>query len=239
MNIPMKTRLLSVDTETTGLRKTDRVISIAIIDVTDPENFVTVFYTLLNPARPISKRITKLTGITDADVAEAPIFDDVAGDIEAIMATGKMVAHNASFDERMIRQEFERIGWDFTPSTICTLSMSRQFLSLENNKLSTVCDHLDIDLNHHEAISDAQAAGHIYHLLKGDIPTPKRRPTPRKTAPTVDMVAPPSSMHADLILHLPTRPDPKPKAATPTSGIKLFLWVLVAAGVVIAAAYYV
>lgn len=104
-------------------------------------------------------------GITPDMVRDAPTFRDLWQDHFApwFAATPLLVAHNAGFDRRvldgtMARAEMEmpRKNW------LCTVQLSRRsWPGLYNHKLSTVCEHIGFDLNHHDAGSDSEACAHI------------------------------------------------------------------------------
>lgn len=78
-----------------------------------------------------------------------------------------LVAHNASFDRRVLLGCCEK--FDLAPPSlpfVCTVKGARRGLNLPHNKLNDVCAHLGIELNHHNAASDARAAALIYRHLR-------------------------------------------------------------------------
>lgn len=86
--------------------------------------------TLLNPGVPISQEITKITGIDDEMVKDAPSFSKFAPLLRvAIESAAAVIAHNASFDREMVDVEFEREGivlvW---PPIICTVEATVHIL---------------------------------------------------------------------------------------------------------------
>jgi len=95
-----KDKYVILDTETTGLSKTDEIVEISIIDL---EGNV-LLDTFVNPERNIPPVTTGIHGITDDMVADAPLWNDVWPQVQAILRTKKMIAYNAMFDVRMIRQ---------------------------------------------------------------------------------------------------------------------------------------
>ncbi len=124
------------------------------------------FNTLVNPEMPIPPFITSLTGISDAMVATAPRFGDVAEDLLDFIGDSVLVAHNARFDMGFLNHEIGRIYEDYrvgNPS-LCTVNLSRRLLpDIENHKLKTVAGFYAIDLiNHHRAGDDARATAHIF-----------------------------------------------------------------------------
>ena len=89
--------LAFVDLETTGATATaDRITEIGIIEV--DENGMREWSTLVNPGTPISSFIESLTGISNAMVADAPAFEEVAEEVLARLDGRLFVAHNARFD---------------------------------------------------------------------------------------------------------------------------------------------
>ena len=103
--------LVFFDLETTGLDvEKDRVIEFAGIKVF-PDKRQERYETLINPGRPIPVEITRLTGITDEMVADAPAFSDVASRLVALMRDADVAGYNLSnFDLPMLEAEFRRCG---------------------------------------------------------------------------------------------------------------------------------
>ena len=97
------------------------------------------------------------------DVKNALSFDQVYEKIKFYLNDATLIAHNAQFDMSILR-ELARYYQIPLPNLnyACTVFLSRKlFVSLSNHKLNTVADHLQIDLNHHHAHSDAKACMHI------------------------------------------------------------------------------
>ena len=87
-----------LDFETTGLSAaTEKIIQIGAIKYTNHEK-VAYLNTYVNPQRPISARITQLTGITNKMVEAAPVIENVIGELLKFIGEYPVVAHNASFD---------------------------------------------------------------------------------------------------------------------------------------------
>ena len=97
-------------------------------------------------------------------VKDAPFFGEIWSDIrEMIEETEAIVAHNAAFDISVLRAciNMESIRASI-PQHYCTVKLSKQKLDyLINHKLNTVCNHFDIELDHHEALSDARGCAKI------------------------------------------------------------------------------
>jgi len=143
----------------------------------------------VNPERGIPATITRLTGITDAMVADAPVFADIAEDFAEFMEEAVFVAHNVRFDYGFLSAEFGRLERRFRHPTLCTCqSMRKLYKGLPSYGLANLCRHFGIPLeSHHRALCDAEAAAGL--LLKinekrgaedtAPQPTGKRKPVAR------------------------------------------------------------
>ena len=153
------------DIETTGLsREVENITEIGAVKVQDGK-IVDRFSTFVNPEKPISDEITKLTGITDEMVADAPLIQDVLPEFMAFCGDAVLVAHNASFDMGFIRTKAEKkCGMDIKNTVLDTLELSRSLLpDLKKHKLNIICEHLGVSLEgHHRAVNDAEATAEVF-----------------------------------------------------------------------------
>lgn len=153
------------DIETTGLSKEKEMITeIGAVKVADGK-IIDRFSIFVNPQRPISAEITKLTGITDDMVKDAPTIENVLPEFLKFCEDTVLVAHNASFDTGFIRIAAERAGLGELHHTIVdTLELARALLpELNKHKLDIVCEHLGVTLNgHHRAVNDAEATAEVF-----------------------------------------------------------------------------
>lgn len=158
-----------IDVETTGLSpKSDRVIELAVVRIDQRGNVVDEWSTRFNPEGPVGA--THIHGITQADVAGAPVFRDVATSIVPYIAGLPIAAHNARFDLAFLRAEFRRAGWDvpWLPA-YCTLDGSHHYLpNLDRRRLVDCCWSARVPLNDaHSALGDARAtAGLLRHYIQ-------------------------------------------------------------------------
>ena len=154
-----------VDFETTGLSTEggDRVVEVGLVRLDPDLRIEREYATLVNPECEMGA--TRIHGIRDVDVVEAPTFADIAGDVGEFLEGAVLAAHNASFDIRFLRSEYEHIGLperlppDVPLTVIDTLNLVR-FLNLDvpNCKLPTVCAACGIpEWSHHGALGDARA----------------------------------------------------------------------------------
>ncbi len=102
----------------------DRITEIAAVRVQDGHE-VARWSTLVNPGTPISGFIQNLTGITDAMVADAPRFEQVAPQLLDLLDGAVLVAHNVRFDHGFLLNELARIDIALRVKTLCTVRLSR------------------------------------------------------------------------------------------------------------------
>ena len=161
-------KMAVIDTETTGLGAHDRIVEFACVTVVEGE-IVEEYDTLIQPDRDPGP--VHLHGITPSMLQTAPVFQSVAGDIAARLHGALIVAHNISFDLRMLRQETDRIpAMTFSPGTgICTYRLSGQ-------KLSLAAQEYGIGAPDHTALQDARVTARLLVAMSdrwaGAVPTP-------------------------------------------------------------------
>ncbi|PLX12625.1 MAG: exonuclease [Marinilabiliales bacterium] len=156
-----------IDIETTGgSPKHERITEIAIY-VHDGKKVVKEFVSLINPERAIPPFITRLTGISNDMVADAPRFFEVAKDIVELTEDCIFVAHNASFDYGFVKEEFKRLGYNYKKECLCTVKTSRKLIpGKASYSLGKLCDELGIQIeDRHRAAGDALATVKLFELL--------------------------------------------------------------------------
>lgn len=154
------------DVETTGSSvPPGRMIEIGAYKVREGR-VVDEFITLVNPQTTIPPFISGLTRITNAMVAEAPLFSEIADDLLGFIGDAVLVAHNSGFDMNFLNHEIGRVYPDqrLANPCLCTVKLSRKLLpDIANHKLKTVADYYAVDLReHHRAGPDARATAHIF-----------------------------------------------------------------------------
>lgn len=153
------------DIETTGLSKeTESITEIGAVKVVDGK-IIDRFSTFVNPERPIPAEITKLTGITNEMVADAPVITESLPKFLEFCQDAVLVAHNANFDTGFIRLNAERkCGIEVKNTVLDTLELSRSLLpELKKHKLDIVCEQLGVSLEgHHRAVNDAEATAEVF-----------------------------------------------------------------------------
>ena len=156
-----------VDVETTGgVPGPSRLTEIAMIRHNGQE-VVDTFHSLLNPSCPIPPFISRLTGISDEMVADAPTFDQIAQHVLNFSEGTIFVAHNVSFDFGFLQKELKWSGHEYLRRTLCTVRLSRKiFPGLTSYSLGKLCTSLSIPVaNRHRALGDASATALLFEML--------------------------------------------------------------------------
>lgn len=170
-----------LDVETTGLRPArDRVIEIAIVTVDDDGKVTDEWCTLINPGRSLGA--IYVHRITRNDIAEAPTFDRIVGDVFERLTGNVVVAHNARFDAAMLAAELRRAGHETSIEWFCTLQLVKRVGFDSQRSLRRCCENLGVTHDEgHDALVDSRAAANLltYLLaaahergLRVDIPRP-------------------------------------------------------------------
>lgn len=154
-------RFIAFDVETPN-RLNHRMSAIGITVIDDGE-ITKDFYSLVNPETHFDWFNTQLTGIDAELVKDAPAFPELWPEIEPIMSSGILLAHNAVFDLGVLKKCLDGYGifWKRSAKYLCTVQMGRQLLPGMSHKLNALCGYYGISLNHHNAGSDSQACAKI------------------------------------------------------------------------------
>ena len=163
--------LAFVDLETTGGTSTyDRITEIAVITF-DGVN-TSSWSTLVNPETRIPFQIEQLTGISNAMVADAPIFEEVAAEIYSRLENHLFIAQNVRFDYGFMKNEFKRVGIDFRSPLLCTVKLSRKLYPeySRHNLDSLIERHGLVVENRHRAMGDSKAIFDFWQLVHRTFP---------------------------------------------------------------------
>jgi DNA polymerase III subunit epsilon len=194
-----------VDLETTGTTaRADRVTEVGIVRL-DGVAQISEWSSLVNPECSIPAVIQALTGITDAMVARAPTFAQVADEIAQRIGDCVFVAHNARFDYGFLKHEFGRLRRPFTAKVLCTVKLSRRLYpeSGRHNLDAIIERHaLPVD-GRHRALGDARVLWRFVQQLY------REKPAAEVDAAIARMLkAPslPSQLPADALTDIPEAP---------------------------------
>lgn len=150
-----------LDFETTGLSPgVDRVVEVSVVRVDPGSEPRLAFDSLVNLERRMAA--SEVHGLTDRDVADAPRFADLAGDLVRALSGCVVAAHNVYFDLRFLQFELDRLGRFRDVPHLCTMYM-RPLLGLAACKLNEACvvDRIDYRPTH-SSRSDATAAALLW-----------------------------------------------------------------------------
>lgn len=156
-----------LDIETTGGKFNEEGITEIAIYKFDGHEIVDQFISLVNPEKPIQEFVVKLTGINNKMLKNAPKFYEVAKRIVEITKDCILIAHNAAFDYRILRTEFQRLGFDFERNTLCTVELSQNLIPNQSSySLGKLTRSLGIPItDRHRATGDALATIKLFKLL--------------------------------------------------------------------------
>lgn len=156
-----------LDIETTGGKFNEEGITEIAIHKFDGHQVVDQFISLVNPEKEIQEFVVKLTGINNKMLRNAPKFHEVAKRIIEITENCIIIAHNASFDYRILRTEYNRLGYDFKRNTLCTVALSKKLIpEAPSHSLGKLCRFIGIPMSdRHRANGDALATVQLFKLL--------------------------------------------------------------------------
>ncbi|WP_288984796.1 exonuclease domain-containing protein [uncultured Flavobacterium sp.] len=156
-----------LDIETTGGQYNEEGITEIAIYKFDGHEVVDQLISLVNPEKPIQPFVVKLTGINNAMLRSAPKFYEIAKRIIEITEGCVLVAHNASFDYRILQTEFRRLGFDYKKPTLCTVELSKKLIPDQASySLGKLVRALGIPMaDRHRASGDALATVKLFKML--------------------------------------------------------------------------
>lgn len=169
-----RVREIIFDTETTGLdSREDRVIEIGGVELVNSFPTGRTFHVYINAqGRPVHPDALAVHGISDADLADKPVFQDISASFLAFIEGARLVAHNASFDMGFINAEFGRLGLPPVGAdrVVDTLGLARRKHPMGPNSLDALCKRYGIDNSRrtkHGALLDAELLAEVYVELTG------------------------------------------------------------------------
>ncbi len=165
--MPKKKLYTIIDVETTGgTASREKITEIGIV-LFDGDKILKTYDSLVDPERTIPSHITRITGITNDMISDAPKFYEIAKEIVEITESAVFVAHNVRFDYSFIKEEFARLGYSFTKRQLCTVRLSRKtFPGLRSYSLGNLIRHFGIKVNaRHRVLEDALATTDIFKRI--------------------------------------------------------------------------
>lgn len=168
-------RQLIMDTETTGLdaQKGDRVIEVGIVELVGRRFTGEKLHVYINPERGMDEEVIRIHGISEAFLADKPVFANVAQALYDFMDGAEIIAHNAPFDMTFLSMEFDKVGLhDFAQRVKVTdsLVMAKQMYPGQKNTLDALVRRLDVgkqDRTFHGALLDSEILAEVYLAMTG------------------------------------------------------------------------
>lgn len=158
-----------VDFETTGLNADyEKIIEVGAAKVINGQTVAT-FNQLVNPEKNITKRITEITGLTNADVYGAPTEINVIPDLVRFAEGYTLVAHSAGFDMKFLAAAMERCGINGYLEYIDTIQLARKrFPGRSSYKLADLIEDYGLapGPQTHRALDDVLATKNLYELIR-------------------------------------------------------------------------
>lgn len=159
-----------LDLETTGLcsREGARVIEAGAVRLRKGL-FVAEFHSLINPQKTLPAEVTRITGIKQVDLLNAPSPERVIPQLLKFIGRDPVIAHHASFESEFLASECQCIG-QFPPHIVfhCSLRLSRKKVDdTPNCRLETLARSLNLPAPNgfHRALYDARITAHLWvHL---------------------------------------------------------------------------
>jgi DNA polymerase III epsilon subunit-like protein len=153
-----------IDFETTGLNAgVDRVVEVSVVRIEPLQKPELVLDTLINPQRRMGA--TDIHGITEEDVADAPRFEEIAGNFVRALYDCVIAAYNVYFDIGFLEYELDKAGLRCSPPYLCLMYM-RPMIGLGNRcSLDDACRFHYIEYSKkHQASADALAGARLWNL---------------------------------------------------------------------------
>jgi DNA polymerase-3 subunit epsilon len=164
--------LVFFDVETTGLNVVrDRILQLALVKLHKDGRPSTELSMLINPGIPISEESMMIHGITPKDLANKPVFQQVAQKIWDFIGDADLAGYNSNrFDVPMLMEEFSRVGMEFDVSKRRLIDVQRIFYKMEPRTLKAAyrfyCGQELTDA--HDALADVKATIDVF---KGQLKT--------------------------------------------------------------------
>lgn len=167
-------REIIFDTETTGFdpKNGDRMVEIGCIEMINRVSTGRTFHAYFNPQRPMPAEAEAVHGLSDAFLADKPLFSALAQDFLDFVGDSPMVAHNATFDFNFINFELDSCGHPIVGlhRMVDTVALAKVRHPGAKLSLDALCSRYGIDRSHrtkHGALLDAELLAQVYVELRG------------------------------------------------------------------------
>jgi DNA polymerase-3 subunit epsilon len=164
-------RQIFLDTETTGLSADngDRIIEVGCLEMVNRRTTERHLHVYVNPERASHPDAVKVHGLTEAFLADKPLFAAIADELLAYVQGAEVIIHNAAFDLGFLDAELRRLGRPPFKTHVSkvtdSLTMAREQFPGKSNSLDALCRRLEVDNTHrtlHGALLDARLLAEVY-----------------------------------------------------------------------------
>jgi DNA polymerase III, epsilon subunit, Proteobacterial len=167
-------REIIFDTETTGFdpKTGDRMVEIGCIEMLNRVPTGNTFHAYFNPQRGMPAEAEAVHGLSDAFLADKPLFAELAQDLLDFIADSPMIAHNAGFDFNFLNTELALCNLPAVDRSrmVDTVAMAKVRHPGAKLSLDALCTRYGIDRSHrtkHGALLDAELLAQVYVELCG------------------------------------------------------------------------
>ncbi len=171
-------RRIVLDTETTGLEPEQghRIIEIGCVEILDRRITGNTWHRYLNPQREIDAEAIEVHGLTNEELADKPLFAEIAEELVTYLEGAELVIHNAPFDVGFLNHELKMLGASSIGTiedhctVLDTLLMARRKHPAQRNTLDALCSRYEVDNTHrvqHGALLDAQILAEVFLRMTG------------------------------------------------------------------------
>ena len=213
-------REIVFDTETTGLdpSRGDRIVEIGCVELVNRCETGRTFHAYFNPLRPMPSIAEQVHGLSDAFLADKPLFDERVEDLLDFLDDAPLIAHNAMFDFEFLNAELGNCGRLHLHRSriVDTLAISKTRHPGAKHSLDALCSRYGVDRSHrvvHGALLDAQLLAQVYVELTGG----------RQIG--FDIAAPAMARFRPAVVATSTGRTPRPHAASPAERARHVVFV--------------
>lgn len=170
-------RQVVLDTETTGLdwKQGHRIIEIGCVELVNRRKTQVSYHQYINPQRGIDDAAQEVHGLSNEDLADKPLFADIAAEFLEFVGDAELIIHNAEFDIGFLDNELRTaeladLQLAENNAVLDTLILARQIHPGQRNNLDALCKRYVVDNSRrdlHGALLDARLLADVYLAMTG------------------------------------------------------------------------
>ncbi len=165
-------REIILDTETTGLDPGSghRVVELAALELLHGAPTGVTWHRYFNPDRDMPEEAFRVHGLSADFLATHKRFEELVDSLAEFLGDARLVIHNAEFDMKFLRAEYQRCGRTLSNESLCTMIQARRLFPGAPASLDALCKRFGIDNSHrtlHGAMVDVDLLTSVYIELTG------------------------------------------------------------------------